>query len=61
MLGMPDASSFAEEEGMMVTPRSAVMSWWQTMQDKDLPALERMTLDCVGADGWHDRSLGVAA
>ena len=43
----------------MSTPQSAVLSWWQSMQDKDLPALERMTLeDYVSAGGPGGRTVG---
>ena len=43
----------------MSTPQSAVRSWWQSMQDKDLSALERMTLDdYVSAGGPGGRTVG---
>jgi ketosteroid isomerase-like protein len=45
----------------MSTPGSAVMSWWQSMQDKDMPALERMALDdYVAAGGPGGRTVGRA-
>jgi ketosteroid isomerase-like protein len=41
------------------TPQSVVLSWWQSMQDKDLPGLERMTLeDYVSAGGPGGRTVG---
>jgi ketosteroid isomerase-like protein len=43
----------------MSTPGSTVRSWWQSMQDKDVAALERMTLDdYVSAGGPGGRTLG---
>lgn len=43
----------------MSTPESTVRSWWQSMQDKDMSALERMTLDDhVSAGGPGDRTVG---
>lgn len=43
----------------MNTPQSAVMSWWQAMQDRDVSTLERMTLDdYVSAGGPGGRSVG---
>ena len=42
----------------MSTPGSAVMSWWQSLQDKDMPALARMTIDDYlgsNADGLRSR------
>jgi ketosteroid isomerase-like protein len=41
------------------TPQAAVLSWWQSMQDKDVSALERMTLaDYLSAGGPGGRTLG---
>jgi ketosteroid isomerase-like protein len=43
----------------MSTPGSTVRSWWQSMQDKDVSALGRMTLDdYVSAGGPGGRTVG---
>ena len=40
-------------------PRSAVVAWWESMQDNDVYAIERMTLDdYVASGGPGPRTLG---
>jgi hypothetical protein len=39
-------------------PRSAIVAWWQSMQDNDEDAIERMMLDdCVASGGPGPRTL----
>ncbi len=46
-------------ESARPAPRSAVMAWWQSMQDKDVDAIERMTLDdYISSGGPGARTLG---
>src|SRR6266511_263882 len=47
-------AGFAEGDATMSTPGSAVMSWWQSLQDKDVPALARMALDDYLSVGGPD-------
>jgi ketosteroid isomerase-like protein len=43
----------------MSTPESTVRAWWQSMQEKDVATLERLTLDdYVAAGGPGGRTLG---
>jgi ketosteroid isomerase-like protein len=43
----------------MSTPDSTVRSWWQSMQDKDVPTLKRITLDdYLSAGGPGGRTVG---
>ncbi|MDX5895390.1 nuclear transport factor 2 family protein [Rubrobacter radiotolerans] len=47
------------EESMRPTPRSAIVAWWQAMQEKDVDAIERMTLDdYISSEGPGGRTLG---